>query len=159
MSKSIRVSCIGLGHRGFAYLSEMVKLGDKFEIISVCDKNHERASQAKAEYSLSDDNVFFNEDDFFKEKRGDLCVVATQDQDHVGHAIKALELGYNVLCEKPISNKESEVLRLLEAQRKYHKHVFVCHVLRYAPAFKKVKGLSCKFWNRVISAAISKYIS
>ena len=141
MNKVIKVSCIGLGHRGFAYLNEMVSQDHRFEVISVCDKNKVRADMAKETYHLNDDDVFYDEKDFFKERRGDLCIVATQDQDHVGHAIKALELGYDVLCEKPISNKESEVLRLLEAERKYHRHVFVCHVLRHAPAFKKVKDL------------------
>ena len=142
MNTPIKVCCIGMGQRGFAYFSEMKRFGaDKFEFVSICEKNKDRIKQAKKEFNLKKENIFVSENAFFKEKRGDLCVVATQDQDHVRHAIKALELGYDVLCEKPISNKESEVRRLVEAQQKYHGRVFICHVLRYAPAFRKVKEL------------------
>lgn len=142
MKVPIKVCCIGMGQRGFAYFSEMKRLGhDKFEFVAICETNKDRIKEAKKEFGIKTENVFTDENKFFKEKKGDLCVVATQDQDHVRHAIKALELGYDVLCEKPISNKESEVRRLLEAQRKYQRKVFICHVLRYAPAFKKVKEL------------------
>ena len=131
-----------MGQRGFAYFSEMKNLGsDKYSFVSICDTNEERIALAKKEFGIQDKNVFLDENEFFKEKRGDLCIVSTQDQDHVRHAIKALELGYDVLCEKPISNKESEVRKLLEAQKKYKGKVFICHVLRYAPAFRKVKEL------------------
>ena len=43
--------------------------------------------------------------------------------------------------EKPISDKEEECVKLLKAQKKYGKKIFVCHVLRFAPAFKKVKEI------------------
>lgn len=142
MSRNIRVSCIGMGQRGFAYFSEMKNLGnDKYSFIAICETNKERIALAKKDFNIKEENIFMDEDEFFKEKRGDLCVVATQDQDHVRHAIKALKLGYDVLCEKPISNKESELRELLEAQKKYKGKVFICHVLRYAPAFRKVKEL------------------
>lgn len=141
MEKKIKVSIIGIGGRGTTYIDRMVKEHGGYELVSICDINPERIALAKTLFGIPDVQVFLNEDDFFKEKRGDLCVVSTQDQDHVRHAIKALELGYDVLCEKPISNQENEVRELLKAQKKYGKKVFICHVLRYAPAFKKVKEL------------------
>lgn len=137
----IKVSCIGLGHRGFGYLEEMLKYPETFEIVAVCDINKTRLNQAKDEFSIKDEMCFDNEDLFFKTKVSDLVIVSTQDQQHVGHAIKALNLGCDVLCEKPISNKESECRKLLEVQRKTGKNVFVCHVLRYSPAFRKCKEL------------------
>ena len=45
-----------------------------------------------------------------------MLVIATQDRDHVGHAIKALELGYDILLEKPISPIKDELYRLLKIQ-------------------------------------------
>lgn len=141
MEKIITVSCIGCGQRGYIYLNEMQKLDDgkKYKIISICDLKKDRLDYFKKEFGVSDDNAFFDEDDFFANMKADLCVVATQDQDHVGHAIKAIKAGCDVLCEKPISNREDEVRRLLSVQQQYNKKVFVCHVLRYAPAFREVK--------------------
>lgn len=140
MSKTFTVSCIGAGQRGFIYLSEMMKLKDnKFKIISICDKNEVRLKYFQKVFNVDPQNCFLDEDEFFKNNTADLCVVSTQDQAHVNHAIKAMESGSNVLCEKPISDNKEGVLKLLEAQKKYQKQVMVCHVLRFAPAFVQVK--------------------
>ena len=141
MEKVFTVSCIGLGHRGIGYLQEMFNRPDCYKVVSVCDIDKERVAIAKRDFKLDDDLCFDNEEDFFKEKRSDVLIVATQDRDHVGHCIKGLKLGYDILCEKPISGLESEVRELVDAQRKYGHKIFVCHVLRYAPPFKKVKEL------------------
>ncbi len=136
------VSCIGIGQRGLVYLSEMIKLGDdKFKIVSLCDRDEGRLYSASKQFNVSKEKCFLDEDEFFRNNNADLCIVATQDQDHVGHAIKAMESGSDVLCEKPISNKESEVRKLLKVQEKYNKKVMICHVLRFAPAFKEAKKL------------------
>jgi predicted dehydrogenase len=54
---------------------------------------------------------------------------------------KALELGYEILMEKPISPIKEELVDLLETQKKYKKNVVICHVLRYSPAFVRIKEL------------------
>ncbi len=46
---------------------------------------------------VDNNGLYYYEDEFFKEKRADLLIVSTQDQDHVGHAIKGLEKGYDIL--------------------------------------------------------------
>ena len=56
-------------------------------------------------------------------------------------AIKGLELGYDILLEKPISPVKKELLNLLKVQKKTGGKVLVCHVLRYAPAYLKMKDL------------------
>ena len=138
----ITVSCIGCGLRGQRYLKGLSDLGsNKVEIVSLCDKNLTRLHQEQDKYHLPDKNVFTDEDEFFATLKSDLCIVSTQDQDHVNHAIKAMEAGSDVLCEKPISNKESELRKLLAVQKKTGKKVMICHVLRFAPAFKKIKSL------------------
>jgi predicted dehydrogenase len=119
----------------------MQKESNHYELVSLCDLNQKRLSFGKDTFNVKEDNCFTSEDAFFKEKRGDLLVVSTQDRDHVGHAIKGLKLGYDILLEKPISGDKEEILSLIEAQKKYNHKIFVCHVLRYAPAFTKVKEL------------------
>lgn len=141
MEKILTVSCIGLGNRGYHYLELMQLHPDKYKIVSLCEKDKLRLEIAQKDFKISDENCFLNEEDFFKEKRSDILVIATQDQDHVGHAIKALKLGYDLLLEKPISNKESEVRKLYEAYKKNPHKIFICHVLRYSPAFNKVHDM------------------
>ena len=60
-------------------------------------------------------------------------LIATQDRQHVPAALRALDKGYHILLEKPISPDLAECRRLLEKARETGKTVVVCHVLRYTP--------------------------
>ncbi|HEY6504683.1 MAG TPA: Gfo/Idh/MocA family oxidoreductase, partial [Chitinophagaceae bacterium] len=53
----------------------------------------------------------------------------------------ALKMGYDVLLEKPISPSEKECRDILAMTKKTGRIVAVCHVLRYAPYFIKLKEL------------------
>lgn len=105
------------------------------------DTNPVKTAKYGEIFAVSEENRFCEEFEFFKEKRADALIIATMDNDHVRQCKRALELGYDVLLEKPITANEEECRSLLEAHRRYGKKVVVCHVLRYAPAFVKLKEL------------------
>ncbi len=143
MAKQLTVSILGCGSRGaYAYGGPMNRDADKrYKIVSICDIIPSRFERFAKSWGVSPENCFTDENEFLKEKRSDILVIATQDRDHVRQAIKALDLGYDILLEKPISPDKQELLDLLEAQKRTGKTVMVCHVLRYAPAFTKLKEL------------------
>jgi predicted dehydrogenase len=58
--------------------------------------------------------------------------------------MKALAMGYDILLEKPISPSEKECREILALAKKNGRIVAVCHVLRYAPYFVKMKELIAK---------------
>ena len=45
-------------------------------------------------------------------KMADYMVIATQDAQHKDHALKAMELGYDLVLEKPISNKLEDIVMI-----------------------------------------------
>lgn len=135
-------SILGCGARGAdTYGKRLFKNKERFKIESICDVDVPRLKDIQQRFEIEDNKVFNDENEFFKEKRSDLLLICTQDKDHVRQCLKALELGYDVLLEKPITGSRKECYQLLEAQEKANKKVFVCHVLRYSPAFLKVKEL------------------
>ena len=141
-NKIFTVAILGVGARGAnSYGRNMMKRPDKFRIVSLCDVNEKRLSLYGEEFGVANEERFIDETKFFAKKRADLLVIATQDQDHVRQCIKAFELGYDVLLEKPITDKKEECERLLAAQQKYGRKALVCHVLRYAPAFVQAAQL------------------
>ncbi len=142
MDSKFTVAIIGCGSRGvYAYGNEMIKMPDKWDIVALCDCNKNKLTLARERFSVQDENCFLNEEVFFEKRRADVLVIATQDKDHVRMGIRALELGYSVLLEKPISPLKEELKKLLEAKHKYGGTVMVCHVLRYAPAFVRCKKI------------------
>ena len=136
------IAIIGCGNRcaesyGTLFMAEK----EKYEIVSLCESDGVKLKKYGDRFSVSAENRFPSEEEFFRKKRADLLVIATMDRDHVRQCVKALSLGYDVLLEKPITSDRDECYELLEAQKKYGGKVFVCHVLRYAPAFVKMGEL------------------
>ena len=142
MNKVFTVSIIGCGSRGCdAYGKLFHEQKERFQIVSLCELREERLARFGREYEVSQENLFTDENLFFQKRRSDALVIATQDKDHVRMCLRAMELGYTVLLEKPITPDKQELKKLLEVKKRYNGRVLVCHVLRYAPAFVKVKEL------------------
>lgn len=139
--RRLSVAIIGSGSRGIDAYANLMSKNPVYKLVAFCDSRQVRLDLAKERFHIKDNMLFKNENDFFKKRLADVCIIATQDQDHVRHALKAMKLGYDILLEKPITPKLSECYKLLEAQRKYKKKVIVCHVLRYAPAYLETANL------------------
>lgn len=140
--KILTVSIIGCGSRGaMTYGTVIDAQKERFRIVSICDISPERVERFSREWGVDEKNAFTDENKFFREKRSDILVIATQDRDHVRMCKRAFALGYIVLLEKPISPVKEELYELLAAQKQTDGRALVCHVLRYAPAFLKIKEL------------------
>lgn len=55
--------------------------------------------------------------------------------------LAALDKGYHVLCEKPMSPNKQEILAMGQAAEKAGRILSICHVLRYSPFFRQLKKL------------------
>lgn len=140
--RKFTVAVIGCGSRGAeAYGRIMAEQKDRFEILALCDVDKTKLGKYGKIFGVAESELFASEGEFFQKKRADAIVIATMDNDHVRQCERALALGYDVLLEKPITGSEEECRRLLAAHRKYGGKVLVCHVLRYAPAYVKVKEI------------------
>ncbi len=143
MSKRIvEISIIGVGARGGeAYGRYIHDSKDRFHIVSLCDTDPIRLKKYGDLFEVKQENRFLSEDEFWKERRSELLLISTMDKLHIRMAKKALELGYNILLEKPISDNPNELKELYEAYKKSGKMIMVCHVLRYTTMIKKIKEI------------------
>lgn len=153
MNNQITVSIIGVGNRGGeAYGRYMNRLTNRYKITNLCEPNTERLNKYGETFGVLEENRFNDSVEFFKKKRSNLLVIATPDKLHFEYAKKAIELGYNVLLEKPISDNKKELLTLVKEAENSGKIIMVCHVLRYTAMVKKLKEV-------LDSGAIGKLIS
>ena len=74
-------------------------------------------------------------------KVADVLIIATQDNDHYEPCRRALELGYDVLLEKPIATRPGQVAEIEQLALKKGRRVMVCFVLRFAAFYRKVKEI------------------
>ena len=141
MKKQFSVAIIGCGSRGALFAELMLKMDGAYKISALCDICAEQIEKTKDLLSLRDTEDFTDVEGFFEKKRADVLVIASHDREHVPQALRALELGYDILLEKPISDSREELSALLEAQKKSGRTVIVCHELRYGKAYMKCEEI------------------
>ncbi len=134
------VAILGLGNRGSVYADGMSK-NAKVKIVAVCDILSESLCQAKEKYGVDESGLFLDEEEFFKEKRADILVIATLDQLHYRQTMRALALGYDVLLEKPVTPAYEECKAIAEYAQQQGRKVVVCHNLRYTPFYQTLKQM------------------
>lgn len=141
--RQFTVAIVGLGSRGYdTYSAYADKFPQRMKIVAVADIDPVKVEKASRKYCIRDDMRFSSAEELLQRERLADCVfIATQDRDHVSEAMTALERGYDILLEKPISPQLKECLQLEKAVKKYQKLVVVCHVLRYTMFFKTIKKL------------------
>ena len=140
--KQFSVILIGAGLRGKIYTDKMYDLKEKFKVIGVAEPIENRRNYIKEKHGISDDMCFNGWQEILsKPKMADMAIISTMDEMHYEPAMKAIELGYDILIEKPVAPTAKECVDILLAAEKKGVKVLVCHVLRYTPFFKKVKKL------------------
>lgn len=140
LAKPVTVLIIGAGSRGRTYARYAEKFPQSMKVVGVADLNPNRRKAMAKKHNIPAENQFghFN-DALSKAKLADAVVIATPDNLHYEPCMKALELGYDVLLEKPVAPTEKECRAILKQAHKYNRIVAVCHVLRYAPYFVALK--------------------
>ena len=133
----------GCGSRGYsAYGAYIANHSDRVKIVACADIRPERLKMMQETHGVPESACYNSGMEMLDQpKLADIMVIAIQDQDHVSHAIRAMQQGYDVICEKPISPNLGECIALQEAAHKYGRHILICHVLRYAPFFTTIKSL------------------
>lgn len=151
--KKVRVAILGLGNRGKCYGSYAIDHPELFEVVQIMDVNKTAVEFSKKLYNLKDEDCYYSIEEFLKApKKADVVFNCTMDQYHYDTCLPLFKLGYDVLLEKPISTHPEELLHLLNESKKYGRKFGVCHVLRYAPFYRKAKEV-------LLSGEIGKLVS
>lgn len=140
--KKVRFAIIGIGNRGTRYAQSQTLFPDQMEVTAIADPRRIRLDSANKFLHLPEDRLFDSADALLAQpKLADVMVIATQDQQHRDHAIRAMEAGYDLLLEKPIAVDPRDVQAIQQTANRLGRRVIVCHVLRYTPFYREVKRL------------------
>ncbi|SFL77179.1 Oxidoreductase family, C-terminal alpha/beta domain [Paenibacillus sp. 1_12] len=139
-NKPVTVVIVGAGHRSLLYASYAEKHPDQLQIVGVVEPNPIRRKLTAEQFDLDDNCCFETVEQLAKApKIADAVINGTMDDLHVETTIPLLQVGYDVLLEKPIATSEENMLKLYQTAREYKRTVMVCHVLRYAPFYKAIR--------------------
>lgn len=143
MQKQVTAAIAGLGSRGKDVYAPMSRLfPEKLKITAVADPDPSRVMQMREEYRIEEDRCFGSAEEMLEQPRlADVMIIATQDRQHVRQAVRAMERGYDILLEKPVSPELDECREIVRRAEELKRKVVVCHVLRYTPFYQTVKSL------------------
>ena len=131
---------IGAGSRGMTYAPWAAAHGHT--IAAIAEPRPDRLKSAAERLSVPEAMRFADAGALFAQgKIADAAIIATMDRDHYSHVMQALECGYDILLEKPISPDPRECLAIEKKANALGRKITVCHVLRYTNFFSQIKQI------------------
>lgn len=141
-NKKLRVVLVGTGVRGTSFWGRRLveEYSDILEFVGLSDINPGRLEYAKG-YMKVDCPTFTDFEEMVGTVKPDLVIVTTKDSTHHEFIIKGLDMGCDVLTEKPLTTDEEKCQDILDAERRSNKNLIVGFNYRWSPYMTKIKEL------------------
>ncbi len=148
MNTKKRYVQVGLGGRaGFFYRAIAEKYRETSELTAICDINMGRldfAQKVLTEECGYGEVAKYGADEFEKmieEQKPDYVIVTSIDRTHHKYIIKAMEMGCDVISEKPMTIDNNKCQEIIDAVKRTGKNLRVSFNYRYAPHNSKIREL------------------
>ncbi len=140
--KKLRVALVGTGVRGTSFWGKRLvdQYSDIIEFVGLSDINPGRLAYAK-DYMGVSCSTYLDFDDMMTTTKPDLLIVTTKDSTHHEFIIKGLDMGSDVLTEKPLTTDEDKCQAIIEAEKRSNKNLIVGFNYRWSPYMTKIKEL------------------
>jgi predicted dehydrogenase len=131
----------GAGIRGVTYSRHAVASG-RARVVAVAEPDPRRRARFAAEFGVPAEHAFSDWTDLAAAGRlADAAVITTQDHLHEAPAVALAGLRYHILLEKPMAPTEAAAAAITAAVSAARVVFAVCHVLRYTPYSRALRGL------------------
>ena len=133
---------LGAGDRGaYAYGPYALDHPNEIEFVAVADSDKVRRNHFAKEHHIEESHCFEDWRDVLgQSKMADVIMICMQDQLHYEPAIAALNKGYHVLLEKPMSPNREECVEMTKVAEENKRLLTICHVMRYSPFWSAIKA-------------------
>lgn len=142
-----RYALVGVGSRSSLYRTAVLETyAEHCELVGFCDVNEGRLKLAQRQAgAMNGARVpIFLADDFdrmVRETKPDVVIITTKDAAHDHYIIRAMELGCDVMTEKPMTTDEKKCRAILKAKQQTGRNIIVTFNYRYSPPRTQVKAL------------------
>ena len=140
MSKKLRVAIIGTGSRGTGCFGKILSGRKDVEIAALCDPNPVRMRGAAKILGITP-NFYTTMEEMSQKETLDGVIITSPDAFHHDCAIAALNLGWNVLIDKPLATNVKDGKEIIELAKKVGKTVMIGFNLRHHAVLKRLKEI------------------
>ena len=144
----LKIGLVGVGGISGAHIPAWEDMHDA-ELVAICDIRTERMEK------YPDKRHYTDFDEMLANEEFDIIDICLPTYLHADFAVKAMEKGINVICEKPISLKEEDVKRVYETAEKNNVKFMVAQVLRFWPEYELLKEIyDSKRYGKLLSGTM-----
>ena len=149
----LKVGLVGVGGISGAHIPAWNAL-EGVELVALCDVRSEQMEK------YSEKRHYTKFDEMLEKEQLDILDICLPTYLHADYAVKAMEKGIHVLCEKPISLKEDDVERVYKAAKQNNVNFMVAQVLRFWPEYVLLKELyDSKKYGKLLSGFMRRLSS
>ncbi len=143
-----RYAQVGVGGRArFFYEAIAGTYQETAELVGFCDVNQIRMNYAneviQEKYGVGPVPTYRNDqfDEMIQTEKPDVVIVTSIDRTHHKYIIRAMELGCDVISEKPMTTDDEKAQAIIDAIRRTGRKLRVTFNYRYAPHNTKIREL------------------
>lgn len=133
----IRVGLVGIGAMGNVHF-KAYKNVEEAEVVAVADPRMDMAKEKVADESIK---IYATMEEMMENEELDMIDICTPSYMHAEMSIKALGMGYHVLCEKPMSISSKDTQAMIDAAEKSGKKFMIAHVVRFMQPYEYLKSV------------------
>jgi predicted dehydrogenase len=135
---------VGAGNRGYlAYGAYALRHPDQVRFIAVAEPDEGRRLRFARAHGIPAERQFSSWDELAsRPPLAPALVNATMDRTHHPSALALLEVGYDMLLEKPMATTPQQCVELVQMAERRRRMLQIGHVLRYAPFFRTIYQLA-----------------
>ena len=137
-----KYALVGTGNRGLqSYMMPLTdEVDDAANLVAVYDKNIKRA-KAAVKLCGKDVNVYTDFAKMIETEKPDTVIVTTKDANHSDYIIKAMEMGCDVISEKPLTTDPEKFNAIYECYERTGRNLVVTFNCRFMPYFVRIKEI------------------
>lgn len=148
----LKVGLVGVGGISGAHIPAWENRADA-ELVALCDIRTERMER----FENTEKRLYTDLDEMLANEELDILDICLPTYLHAEVAIKAMNMGINVVTEKPISLKKEDVVRVYEAAERNNVKFMVAQVLRFWPEYELLKEIyDSERYGKLLSGTMTR---
>lgn len=155
----------GIGKVHFSCYDEIKKEIGDIKLVAICDREASQFTthtatnlgENKINLDLSEYNLYADIDDMLAKETLDFVLIALPTFLHTEYAVKIMDKGIHVFCEKPMALTEVDAKKILDAAKRNNVSLMIGHCARYDNRYMYLNELiKSKKYGNVIRAHFTR---
>jgi xylose dehydrogenase (NAD/NADP) len=139
MTRKLRFGVIGCAGIAIRSVIPGIQQSETCEVVAIASRGISKAQETAAKLNIP--KAYGSYEEILLDSDIDAIYIPLPNYLHMEWAIRAIEAGKHVLCEKPIALNEGEAQRMVDASRSAGVHLAEAYMYRNHPRYERIREI------------------